>query len=162
MFPFISCDCAKLSYLIYRYYHMTFVTTDLFSAQMSWYISKRTCMLEVWYQNKGVMRDLLWQIVCHDLFVIYLAQGNISESWRTTICYQLQKRIWYILESCDMHVHVFFSISVRQGKLENMHNALHLILTFISRYQTSSIQVLLLIYQDIWAENRSVVTKVMW
>ena len=54
------------------------------------------------------MRDSIWKRSCYDLFIIYLAQEEISGNWWNTMWYRLQKSIWYILEPCDI-----FFISAR-------------------------------------------------
>jgi hypothetical protein len=48
---------------------------------------------------------------CYDLFIVYLAQEDISGNWRITMWYRLPIGMLYIPEPCDA-----FLISTLQGK----------------------------------------------
>jgi hypothetical protein len=77
----------------YKKKYMVFFISDPLSALhcRSWYINQRSDKLDGWYQDQGLMRDLIWKRSCYELFIIYLAQENISRNWRITMWYRLQK-----------------------------------------------------------------------
>ena len=92
----------KLSDLvIYKDYQIFFFHIRSLISPRSWYIRQRAYWVKGWYQNPVLMRDLIWKRPCYSLFIIYLAQEDITRDWQITHWYWSLKGIWYIPEPCD-------------------------------------------------------------